>query len=286
MSDTRRTAQRRERSRARKRGQRRSPGGLSPRDLQQLEQLPQAEGIRIRTRRDGFGAQYLAQISALCWAIENNRYFFYQRFSYLDHGEDAAKMSNFTGLRSWGEPVHRSKLAHVRFVPSILKAAQPSQHISQRALEVIRDMYHSSPKPSACKHTIAIHMRRGDISKQMKSRWMSEKVYIQLIKTLRTFFPGHTIGIYSQGSAEDFSRLTQQGAFLELNRDLRETFHELATAPLLFPAPSCLSYAAAIVSEGTVVHIANQQHQPLEHWIHSAALSKKRSILLQELKNR
>jgi hypothetical protein len=271
--------------RRRRRGRRRSPGGMSPRDLRQLARLPRAPGIRIRTRCDGFGAQYLAQISALAWALQEKRYFYYEPFSKLDHGEDAASMSEFTGLRSWGTPADFKKLSHVRFVPEVLKAPNPSLYFNAQLLRIIREMYYSAPKPSACKHAIAIHIRRGDINKGMKSRWLPEKVYIQLVRMLRQFFPGKSIGIYSQGAPSEFSALTTEGATLELSRDLRETFHELATAPVLIPAPSCLSYSAAILSEGTIIHLANDQNKPLDHWLHSRALSMKRSQLLKIMRD-
>lgn len=268
----------------RRRGRRRPPGGMSQRDLRQLARLPRAPGIRIRTRCDGFGAQYLAQISALAWALKENKYFYYEPFAQLDHGEDAASMSEFTGLHSWGAPAEFKKLSHVRFVPEVLKTLNPSELLDSKLLAVVREMYYSTPKPNPCKHQIAIHIRRGDINKGMRSRWLSGKIYIQLVHTLRSFFPDYSIGIYSQGETSDFSRLLESGTTLELNRDLKETFHELATAPILVPGPSCLSYCAGIISEGTVIHIANDQNRPLEHWLHTKALSMKRSQLLKALR--
>ena len=259
----------------------RPPGGLTPRDLRYLRQLPKARGIRIRTRRDGFGAQYIAQRRALAWAITNKRYFFYEPFSHLDHGEDATRMSDFTGLRSWGKPVNYNRLAHVRYVPEVLAANDPSVHFSAEVLEIVRGMYHSTPKPAACQHNIAIHIRRGDVNKEMASRWLSMGTYKRLITTLQGFFPGHSIGIYSQGSPEDFRSLQAPGVRLELNQDLEQTFHDLVTAPLLIPAPSCLSYAAALLSEGHILHISNPQNRPLKHWLQIRALTLKASKLLK-----
>jgi len=254
----------------------RPPGGLSPRDLHYLAQLPTAPGIRIRTRRDGFGAQYLAQMGALAWAVKNNRFYYFNGFSYLDHGEDPVTMSQFTGLTHWGKRLPPSKLAKVRFVTEILNAEKPSRFFNQKVLAILRKMYYSTPKPSASSHQIAIHIRRGDVNKQFCSRWLSDRIYVDLIETLRAFFPEASIGIYSQGDPSEFQNLSRRGASLELNRNLRETFHEMVTTPMLIPAPSCLSYSAAILSEGTVLHLANRQTRPLEHWIHSRALTKAR----------
>jgi len=260
----------------------RPPGGLSPRDLHYLAQLPTAPGIRIRTRRDGFGAQYLAQMGALAWAVKNNRFYYFNGFSYLDHGEDPVAMSQFTGLKRWGKPSPLCELAKVRFVPDILKARQPSLFFTQQVLAILREMYNSTPKPSSCRHQIAIHIRRGDVNKQFCSRWLSDRIYVDLIETLRAFLPEASIGIYSQGDPSEFQNLRRRGASLELNRNLRETFHELVSAPMLIPAPSCLSYSAAILSEGTVLHLANEQNQPLSHWLHSQALARP----LEQIRNR
>lgn len=272
-----------ERPQARRRARKRPPGGMSPRDLRYLNKLPKAKGIRIRSRRDGFGAQYMAQMSALAWAIQNNRYFYFEPFSHLDHGEDATTMSQFTGLRPWGEPVKYKRIAHVRFVPEVLSSPNPSTYFTPETLAVIRDMYHSSPKPASCPHDIAIHIRRGDINQEMRSRWLSMGTYKRLIKTLQGFFPDHSIGIYSQGDPADFQQLRALGARLELNQDLRRTFHELATSPLLIPAPSCLSYAAALLSERQILHLSNPQNRPLDHWIQTRALGMKARPLLKML---
>jgi len=258
----------------RARGRRRSAGGLTPRDLRYLSSLPTAPGVRIRTRRDGFGAQYLAQMGALAWAIKNHRHFYFEPFSYLDHDEDPIAMASFTGLKSWGEPVPFRQLAHVRFIPEVLGAPRPSLFFCGKTRSILRQMYWSTPKPAQCRHDIAIHIRRGDVDTKMKTRWLSDDIYLGLIKILRSFFPELTIGLYSQGNPAAFEAFSRLGASLELNRDLRQTFHELATAPLLVPAPSCLSYAAALLSEGNVLHLANRQTRPLEHWIHSKALTK------------
>lgn len=255
------------------RGRRRAPGGLSPRDLRYLRTLHKSRGIRIRTRCDGFGAQYIAQMSALAWAVRNKRYYYFEPFATLDHGENAEAMSLFTGLRSWGKPVRYRGLAHVRYVPEVLESSEPSQYFNHEVISLLRQMYGSSPKPPPCRHQIAIHIRRGDVSEHMSARWLSSSVYLSLVKTLRGFFPGASIGLYSQGEAADFADFVRLGVSLELNRDLRETFHELVTAPMLLPAPSCLSYSAALLSEGVVLHLANQQNKPLSHWLHSRALS-------------
>jgi hypothetical protein len=265
------------------RGRKRAPGGLTPRDLRYLRNLDQARGIRIRTRCDGFGAQYMAQMSALAWAVHNNRYFYFEPFAVLDHGEDAETMSQFTGLRSWGRRVRYKRLAHVRFVPEILESAEPSRYFNSNVLSILREMYRSSPKPAPCSHQIAIHIRRGDVGEHLSSRWLSSDVYLSLVQSLQRFFPGASIGLYSQGQTSDFRDFARLGVSLELNRDLRETFHELVTAPMLFPAPSCLSYAAAVLSEGVVVHLANQQNRPLSHWLHSRALSQPPTTLRQQL---
>lgn len=236
-------------------------------------------GIRIRTRRDGFGAQYLAQMSALAWASKYNRYYYFEPLTYVDHGEDASLLNSFTGLRSWGAPIRYNKIARIRFVPEVLSAPRPSSYFDNKTLSILREMYWSTPKPERCRHDIAIHMRRGDVDKNMKERWISNQLYANLVKTLRGFFPDKSIGIYSQGDPQDFQALTRHGARLELNRDLRETFHELATAPLLIPAPSCLSYAAALISTGTVLHLSNPQNRPLDHWIQTRALTMKTARL-------
>jgi len=255
-------------------GQRRPPGGFQQWELNVLKRLPTAPGIRIRTRRDGFGAQYLAQMSALAWATKYDRYYYFEPFTYVDHGEDASLLNSFTGLRPWGEPVEHHKIERIRFVPEVLSSPRPSSYFNSKTLSILRDMYWSTPKPDKCRHHIAIHIRRGDVDKSSGGRWVSNKLYINLVKIMKGFFPGKSIGIYSQGDPADFRKLTKLGACLELNRDLRQTFHELATAPLLVPAPSCLSYAAALLSEGNVLHLANRQTRPLEHWIHSKALTK------------
>lgn len=108
---------------------------------------------------------------------------------------------------------------------------------------------------------IALHVRRGDVSPDMKgggtehSRWSSEDWYLALLRLLRQSpdLSGLDVRLYALGDSSDFPLLQAEGVTLCLNRDRDLDFIELCAARVLVVAPSSFSFTAGLASSGTVI---------------------------------
>jgi hypothetical protein len=153
----------------------------------------------------------------------------------------------------------------------------PSEYYTPEVIQKIREYYYSSPKPAIERNDIAIHVRRGDVNKENSgtlekdkhgvefSRFTSNEEYKQMIAALKSEYPTYKITIHSQGNLEDFSDLMGENITCKLNEDLRQTFHTFVTAKVFVMGKSSLSYAAAILNEGTVYY-QEFWHKPLDNW--------------------
>lgn len=117
---------------------------------------------------------------------------------------------------------------------------------------------------------VALHIRRGDVKPTSQVRYTAEDYYGRIVRELRA--QAHrldrplVIRVFSQGQPGDFPALQALGVEFHLDEDLFTTFHSLTQAEVLVQAKSCLSYTAALLSEGLVVYQPTG-HQPLPGWL-------------------
>jgi hypothetical protein len=102
--------------------------------------------------------------------------------------------------------------------------------------------------------TVAIHVRRGDVSASHHLFTSTEAVLqtATLVKSiLDSNSASYRISVYSQGDHHDFEKFSLQlGAELFLDADAIWTMRELIEADILIMAKGCFSTYAALISDG------------------------------------
>jgi hypothetical protein len=106
--------------------------------------------------------------------------------------------------------------------------------------------------------TVAVHVRRGDVSADRNSwRFTNTETILRTITTLKLILDAlkikYAICIYSQGNSADFAEVALPGVELFLDVDPIWTMKELVEADILVVAKSSFSYYAALISDGIIV---------------------------------
>jgi len=207
--------------------------------------------LTIYGRTDGFGAQYQALMSGLAYARYRNVKYIHTSLTSIAHNQDAKTMNEFTGFKS--DDIIDDNTHIFVTIDIINYELNPSKFYTQSVLNELRTLYHSTPKPDRSSFDIAIHIRRGDVTKNnFTDRYTNDEFYVKLLKW---FKPDKKICIYSEGKPDNFAKFTAfPNVSLRLNYDLKQTFHELVTVNTLIMAKSSLSYTAAILNPNTVYY--------------------------------
>lgn len=109
--------------------------------------------------------------------------------------------------------------------------------------------------------TVAIHIRRGDVSKSdpvTSGRFTDDARIAHTVSRLQNAIMAQGLTarchIYSEGRPEDFARFTDLGCRLHVGRDAFETIHNLAMSDVLVAAKSAFSFVAGLLSEGVKLY--------------------------------
>ena len=139
------------------------------------------------------------------------------------------------------------------------------------------------------KYTIAIHIRRGDVSpcdknSEVARRYLPNQHYLRLLDHYYRYAPVITragttlqeqqqsqVVVYSQSESfeswSDFaSACSQHNCILRLDTDMLEVWRGLLTADKLILSKSSLSLVAGLLSSASQVVYTPFWHQPLANW--------------------
>lgn len=164
-----------------------------------------------------------------------------------------------------------------------------------RFLARFRRKYYSVPKKSfepcnePSKVSIAIHIRRGDVSKTNKESFRytennyilsSLKLIIDCISSLNLLV---SVNLYSEGEIDDFLEFKESEYNINyfLNNCTFTTFHQMVSADVLLMSKSSFAYSAALLSQGVVVY-EPFWHSPLPGWVVIGQYKKISSRVLVE----
>ena len=223
----------------------------------------------ITGKTDGFGAQYQAIMSGIAICKYKNYEYLHTPIKKLAHVEIIDKLNEFIGIKS--EKNNKPIDIKEEFSYEVHTSKNPSIYYTKEVIDIIRNYYYSTEKPSIDNIDIAIHIRRGDVVKNTFGpgkidRFTDENFYKEIIKKLLAKYPNYIIHIYSQGKVEDFSIKEHSRLRFHLNEDLITTFHSLVKAKIFIMAKSSLSYSAGILNENKVYYM-DFWHKKLDHWI-------------------
>ena len=227
----------------------------------------------IKGKIDGFGAQYQAILSGIAYCIYNNYVYVHTPIKILAHNTDINKANEFIGININSLSYTDSCKIEKQFEPTVHWCNTPSIYYNYKVLEYIRNFYYITKKPDIGPIDIAIHIRRGDVSKEKNiNRYIDNNYYKEKIKKLKSKYPTFTITVFSEGNYKDFDDLGLEESCFRLNIDIFETFHSLVCSKILIQSYSSFSYCAGIINQNTVYHYDNFIHKKLDHWLSLSSL--------------
>ncbi|MFZ1975368.1 MAG: hypothetical protein WAU89_21165 [Candidatus Acidiferrales bacterium] len=102
--------------------------------------------------------------------------------------------------------------------------------------------------------TVAVHIRRGDVSADNPDYFTSTETIVRTLTAVESMLNAHKvkyrIRAFSQGQRADFADFSRLGVELFLDVDAVWTMQELIEADILIMAKGCFSYCAALISDG------------------------------------
>lgn len=107
------------------------------------------------------------------------------------------------------------------------------------------------------KHSVAIHIRRGDISvNRNPDRWLDLHYYAKIIDRFNSQLGEQNIDIhiFSEGRPQDFEALVRDNVTLQLGGSDLEAFHHMCAADILITGQSSFSIMASYFNKGTTVY--------------------------------
>ena len=226
---------------------------------------------------DGFGAQYHAIMSGIAYAAHENLEYIHTPLEALgsQHGGNAQELNTFIGIPTGTPPKNMDEMKQEPYSEIVHLSKNPSEYYTKSVVDKIRKYYYGSKKPNISPPDIAIHIRRGDVTREKNrsevegpfggNRYVDNSEYKHIIAMLEREYPEYNITIFSQGSEGDFADLASNKVRFSLNEDLTSTFHSLVRAKVLVTSISSLSYSAAILNENTIYYM-DFWHRPLDHW--------------------
>ena len=121
------------------------------------------------------------------------------------------------------------------------------------------------------KISIAVHVRRGDVSDRMNcGRYTHNSRVAHLLNRVRTVCEKMgspiSVNVFSQGRLEDFSELRGNDVSFHLDHCTFTTLHNLISADVLLMSKSSFSYTAALYSSGIKLYDP-WWHPPQSDWI-------------------
>jgi hypothetical protein len=234
---------------------------------------------------DGFGAQYLRIIANYILSKFNNWTFHYRPFSAMEHNyaNDAFFLTNkeeLINLKNNIENVDTTRYKYViHGVPAILSHFEHNINIfcQSEHMAFLKKCFWAKKERDVFKNgklNVAIHIRRlnahdGGAENASIRITTPNTYYLDVMNKIRSKYSDKNLlfHIYSQGNASDFFDLVGDcDTELHLNTDVESTFSSMVAADILLTSPSCLSYVAALLSDGEIWY-KPFWHPPLTKWI-------------------
>ena len=119
--------------------------------------------------------------------------------------------------------------------------------------------------------TVAVHVRRGDVSANDDLYFTSIDIVARAVSGVKAILETHNIAyriaVYSQGNPADFAQLSLLGAELFIDADAIWTMQELIEADILVMAKGFFSYYAGLISDGIRIFEPCVGFEPMDDWI-------------------
>ncbi len=242
-------------------------------------------------RPDGLGAVMIQRLSVQAAAGDMGFRYFHKPFDFVGHWEmerDAwarhceAEFELGHGVpgiedcdlpyiefydfavnqRLWNTPHligFREMFRYCNARPHLIDDLAWGDHYRERAALLSGGERMTSKGPSQRPRRVAVHMRRGDVSRSDTAhRFTPNSRILATIDEVRGLLDArgvsHEIEIYSNGTPEELADFTERGYRIADAPGAIESFRGLVTADVLVMAKSAFSYVAGLSADGVVVY--------------------------------
>ena len=248
-------------------------------------------------RRDGVGSQAMTAVAAMVFARTVGCRFLHSPLRTVSHaigdkGAWARRWEEFLNLGDGERPVPPDAMLvdvqrilaesqSFRAKPIVIHApvftlpsgtdmaAELTRHYASLR-PALQERYRQAGKAGMPLHRkpgggmmVAVHVRRGDVTRRQIGRYVSDDAVLEKIRRLRRAADDLRqpldLHVYSEGSPEMFGEFAAAGCQLHLSVDPFETFHNLVSADVLVMAPSSFSRLAALLSAGIVIPVDDRR---------------------------
>ncbi len=262
--------------------------------------LPRTYGILATGKDDGAGSQAQAAMSALCFAESFGLTYVHRPFATIEHAE--GPMSDWVrqcehyfnlgaGARMLAEcpgpivPLDQLLMAPHQWPDTAIVAAPHYLHYCnqdaqawERVRPLLRDMFWRNKQASESGgFTIALHIRRGDVSADNKARrnFTPNATFIRTLESILEAVSSRVAGdvrieLFSQGDPAIFADFARLGCTLRLDEPALVTHRALVAADVLIMSKGAFSYTAGVLNAGITLYDP-QKYRPLDDWIVRAA---------------
>jgi hypothetical protein len=218
---------------------------------------------------EGAGSQAFLAMRTINWAHASGLQYLHTPFTNIFHAdrpmqEWAAAWEALFNLGVGEEPCNGRKRGVIEnsCVTLPLELCFGYNHREQKLLNSFRTLipefrrkYYSNKSPRTTDVvTVAVHIRRGDVSAEVGEMYTSNERVMQIVSAVKAMLDAqsipHRIYVYSQGTLEEFEDSCPLEAEFFLNADPIWTIQELVEADILIVAKSYFSYYAGMISDG------------------------------------
>ncbi len=144
----------------------------------------------------------------------------------------------------------------------------------ERVLPTLRKNYRrTKPQRAGAGFTVAIHMRRGTITPEIKKfapNFTPDATFANALASVLEIVSAKvsnpSIKLFSQGGPQQFAEFARFGCELHLDESPIDTHSQLVDADVLIMSKGAFSYTAGVLNEGITLYDP-QKYRPLEDWI-------------------
>jgi hypothetical protein len=263
---------------------------------------------------DGIGAQVQAVFSTMLFAKEFGITYAHTPFDEIWSDHSSKEWENFFNLgkdeviiNEIDKPplnvVHINHPLFISFKPNTLyivehchsfvdsnNNAKLYSKLTDRFIEKYQDSSKEDYKSfyEVGKINIAIHVRRGDVSKtgEHSERYTDSLYYKYLLNNIKSILIDlkidSSIHLYSQGNIDDFHELKGLDINYHLDECVFTTFNNLVLSDVIIMSKSTYSYSAALLSKAIIIY-EPFWHKPLKDWIISTWNSDSKKATFDKL---
>ncbi len=235
-------------------------------------------GLTCAGRTDGGGAQVLATMTVMAYCRNIGIKYYHTPVQTIEHATVATGPQEWESLFSLGTGESRACECGLPIVtlrkflrrpllwrrPCVIQVKHFTGYMNtlpdpfSSIAEEIRSKYRGAARNVAQNASVAVHIRRGDVSHSGNSgRYTSNEAVARTVacamEHLRRHGRGLDCAIYSQGQESDFRIFRDLGCKLRLNEEPTDTIQSLISADVLIQAKSAFSYLAGLLNKGIVI---------------------------------